>query len=49
MMTRWMIVVSGPRKIDEFRRATDDFLSMHRAVEEVKCDTRRHFGADSPM
>ena len=46
MMTRWMIVVSGPDKIDEFRRAADDFLSLHHATMEVIYYVRRHFGAD---
>ena len=35
MMTQWMIVVSGQDKIEDIRRATDDVLSLRRALEEV--------------
>ena len=49
MMTKWMIVVSGSSKINEIRRASDDFLSLHHAVIEVICYVRRHFGDDHPV
>ncbi len=35
MMAQWMIVVSGPDKIEDIRQASDDVLSLRRAVEEV--------------
>lgn len=38
MMTQWMILVSGQDKIEDIRRATEDVLSLRRALEEV----RRH-------
>lgn len=34
-MTQWMIVVSGPDKIEDIRQASDDVLSLRRALEEV--------------
>ncbi|KAF8347875.1 cytochrome P450 [Amanita rubescens] len=35
MMAQWMIVVSGPDKIEDIRQASDDVLSLRRALEEV--------------
>ena len=35
MMTRWMIVVSGPDKVEDMRRASDDVLSQKHAAIEV--------------
>ena len=35
MMTRWMIIVSGPDKVEDMRRASDDVLSQKQAAIEV--------------
>lgn len=35
MLTDWMVLVSGPRLIEDFRRATDDQLSLVAAAIEV--------------
>jgi hypothetical protein len=35
MMAQWMIVVSGPDKIEDIRQASDEVLSLRRALEEV--------------
>lgn len=33
--SRWLVVISGPHAFDEFRKATDDELSLMKALEEV--------------
>jgi hypothetical protein len=35
MISKWMIVVSGPQMIDDIRRATDDQVSFRDALVEV--------------
>ncbi|KAF4619512.1 hypothetical protein D9613_005419 [Agrocybe pediades] len=35
MMSRWMVVVSGPDMINDIRRATDEQLSFREAVAEI--------------
>jgi hypothetical protein len=35
MMTRWMLIVSGPDKVEDMRRAPDDVLSQKQAAIEV--------------
>lgn len=36
MMTQWMIVVTGPKLLEDIRRAPDDQLSFLDAIAEVK-------------
>ena len=42
MMTRWMIIVSGPDKVEDMRRATEDVLSQKEAAIEVALLSRPH-------
>ena len=35
MLQRWLIVISGPRLIEEVRRLPDDQVSFIEALEEV--------------
>ncbi|KAF8665785.1 hypothetical protein AX16_000232 [Volvariella volvacea WC 439] len=34
MLTQWMVVVSGPKMVDELRKAPDDVLSFNEAVAD---------------
>lgn len=35
MLSKWMIVISGPKMVDDIRRATDDQVDFNDAVAEV--------------
>ena len=35
MMTRWMLIVSGPDKVEDMHRVPDDVLSQKHAAIEV--------------
>lgn len=35
MMTQWIVVVSGEDKVEELRKASDNVVSAHGAINEV--------------
>jgi hypothetical protein len=37
MISKWVIVVSGPQMVDDIKRATDDQVSFREAASEVSC------------
>lgn len=57
MMSRWMVVVTGPDMVNDIRRATDDQVSFREAVAEVRSNhvdpalmlIYRFLFADSPI
>jgi len=39
-LNRWLVIVSGPKLVEELRKAPQDQLSFTEAVNEVSCKSR---------